>query len=257
MAQVLNNPVVIVGGGGGDNLWNDYVTNKGTDWSYMFVNFAGDSVSPYLTGQDSSNVTNTPYMFSQCKAITSIPDFNTSNVTNMDSMFFYCENLRTAPTIDTSKTTNMNNMFRYCRSLESIPAYDTSKVTKIGYMFYSCQNLISVPFMDLSSATEVSSIFDGCKKLKTIEVTSWEKVTSTYSAGSMCANCYSLKDFIIRNATKAPIISAGGFDGYGSMFKSCYHFMGTFHYEYNPRGLADARIYIKDELVDTLKAAAN
>lgn len=268
--------VNVAGSGGGDSLWADYIADKGTDWSYMFANFGGDSVSPYLAGVDSSNVTNTSYMFyyaeemtsvplfdtskvtnasymfRNCGSLTSIPDFNTSNVTNMDSMFFYCDHLITAPTIDTSKTTNMSNMFRYCRALESVPAYDTSKVTKFNYMFSSCQNLISVPFMDLSSATEVSSLFEGCQKLKTIEVTSWEKVTSVYSAGGIAQSCYNLRNFIIRNATKAPILYTST-----PPFKQCYGFIGEFNSKYNVYGAKWGRIYVPDELVDTFKSATN
>lgn len=233
MAQVLNNPVVIVGSGGGEDRWNDYLAVYGDNWSNLFASYPGTSVDLFLDGVDSSQIR------------------------QMANMFAYCYNLKSIPNFDMSGVQSINSMFYYCQNIEAVPDFDTSKCSNLNKLFSNCHKLKAVPYIRCNVATDVGDIFNTCRALKTIEIDSWEKVTSVYSANAMCVNCNSLKDFIIRNATKAPIINTGGFDAYNAMFKGCYHFTGEFHYEYNPRGLADGHIYIKDELVDTLKAAAN
>ena len=69
---------------------------------------------------DTSNVTDMSYMFSNCSSLTTIPLLDTSNVTNMESMFQSCYNLTSIPQLDTSNVTNMNSMFSNCSRLEEI-----------------------------------------------------------------------------------------------------------------------------------------
>ena len=40
-------------------------------------------------------------------------------------------------------------------------------------------------------------------------------------------------------------------------FGNCYHFTGTKNDTYNPNGLKDGRIYVPDNMVNTLKSATN
>ena len=40
-------------------------------------------------------------------------------------------------------------------------------------------------------------------------------------------------------------------------FLLCYHFSGKVNSTYNPDGLKDGRIYVPDDMVDTLKSATN
>ena len=40
-------------------------------------------------------------------------------------------------------------------------------------------------------------------------------------------------------------------------FEHCYHFTGTVNSYYNPDGLKDGRIYVPDNMVDSLKSATN
>ena len=64
------------------------------------------------------------------------------------------------------------------------------------------------------------------------------------------SNCYSLTKLIIRNMASAPALDS-------SAFYKCYHFTGTTDSTYNPNGLKDGRIYVPDDMVNTLKAATN
>ena len=40
-------------------------------------------------------------------------------------------------------------------------------------------------------------------------------------------------------------------------FSNCYHFLGTVNTTYNPDGLKDGRIYVPDNMVESLKSATN
>ena len=85
------------------------------------IRFSNSSASnmDFLNNVDSSNVTNTLYMFSSCSKLTTIPQLDTSNVTNMSYMFNNCKNLTTIPQLDTSNVDSMNNMFASCASLSN------------------------------------------------------------------------------------------------------------------------------------------
>ena len=241
--------------------------------------YRGNSIDQFFAGLDTSSFSLWRHTFAYCTNITTIPLIDTSSATDMSNMFYYagittipllnttkvttlsrmfesCKNLTEVPLLDTSKGPIMSYMFTGCKSLQSVPLFNTSNTKDLSYMFNQCTNLTSVPLFDLSSATSITSMFNGCTSLKTIEMNSWEKVTSSYSAGAMCVGCSQLEKFIIRNATKAPLIAASG-TSYNAMFKDCYHFNGTFDPEINVRGKKDGRIYIADELVDTLKAATH
>jgi surface protein len=81
------------------------------------------------------------YIFSGCKSLVEVPEFDTYEVKNMDSMFFYCTSLKEVPKLDTSKVKDMSHMFFGCSSLEKVPenfpSYDwtetCSKAIKENY----------------------------------------------------------------------------------------------------------------------------
>ena len=298
--------VNVAGGGGGEDLWADYMNARITDGSliYLFCSNPITSFDKYLNGFDLSSIRYFQYMFQDCSKMTSAPMFNTSSAINTSYMFAGCDNLvnvplyntstavymnrmfedcvkltnvplfdtssatdltymfsgclqlPTVPLFNTSNTTNLSYMFYCCNKLTSVPTFDTSNATKVSHMFDRCTTLESAPLLNLSKATEVTGIFSYCYALKKIEMNSWEKVTSASYAGGIAEYCYGLKDFIIRNATKAPILYNSG-KSYGSPFRDCYHFDGTYHSLYNVYGAKDGRIYVPDELVDTFKAATH
>lgn len=87
---------------------------------YLFRDYKGTSVDDLITYNDTSNVTDTSYMFSGCISLTSIPQLDTSKVTDMKYMLYNCNKLTTVPALDVSNATNMDSIFTGCSSLKSI-----------------------------------------------------------------------------------------------------------------------------------------
>lgn len=149
----------------------------------------------------------------------------------------------------TSNVTNMYSMFNYCNYLTSIPNLNTHNVTNMGSMFGTCSRLLSIPKLDTSNVSKMSYMFEKCYLLNKIDITHMN-ITSTSNLSYFAYSCYSLTKLIIRNMTKVPALHSNSFD-------KCYHFTGTVNSTYNPNGLKDGRIYVPDDMVDTLKSATN
>ena len=208
------------------NKLQEIINNK-KNCNYFFnEKFSEKDIKFYINLLDFSNVTDMDGMFQNCSDLQTIPELDTSNVTNMTCMFYECHNLQTIPQLNTSKVTDMFSMFGYCYGLQTIPQLNTSKVTKMSNMFNNCENL------------------------QTIDITSMDKIANTSDSIYMCYNCLSLTKFIIRNMTVIPPLSSNS-------FSNCYHFKGMVNSTYNPEGLKDGRIYVPDNMVESLKTATN
>lgn len=153
-------------------------TSEVTDMSYMFDNCL-NVTTLNLSNFDTSKVTTMSYMFRYCSALAelNVDNFDTSNVTNMTYMFFACKVL---PSLDvssfnTSKVTNMNNMFSSCYKLTSLDlsGFDTSKVTNMSNMFYDCRELesLNIKGWNLGEVTTMSYFLYANKKLEEIDFT--------------------------------------------------------------------------------------
>ena len=193
---------------------------------YLFYRYNGTSVEDLISYNDTENVTDMSYMFNRCKSLQTIPLLDTGNVTNTTNMFNSCDKLQTIPQLDTSKVTIMNGMFQNCNNLQTIPQLDTDNVT------------------------EMQGTFMYCYKLTTIDITSLDKIGSTNFMYNFACDCHSLTKCIIRTMTKVPLLNTNS-------FTNCYHFTGTVNSTYNPSGLKDGRIYVPDNMVDSLKSATN
>ena len=155
--------------------------------AYLFFKYTSDNVD-FITGLDTSNVTNMSYMFSQCTNLTTVPAFDTSKVTNMNRMFSSCESLTAVPTFDTSNVTDMTYMFNSCESLTAVPTFDTSNVTSMKYMFSSCRNLTTIPQLDTGKVTDMSFMFGSCGSLITVPALDTSKVTNMSNMFNNCKN---------------------------------------------------------------------
>ena len=212
------------GSGSGEDRLKTFIENRGA--KSLFDGYSGTSVDGLISYSD------------------------TENITNMFGMFGNCNNLQTIPLLDTSKVTNMGSMFVNGNNLQTIPELNTSKVTSMTYMFNGCNNLQTIPELNTSEVTNMSSMFYSCYKLKTIDITSLDKISSTSKMSSFAYNCYSLTKLIIRNMTVIPPLNTNS-------FTNCYHFTGKVNSTYNPTGAKDGRIYVPDNMVETLKSATN
>ena len=219
-------------------------TSKVTNMSHMFGSCTNLASIPLL---NTSKVTNMFSMFSACRNLPSIPQLETANVTNMGKMFSTCTSLTSIPVLNTSKVTNMSYMFDNCTSLTSIPVLNTSQVTDMSYMFYNCTSLTSISQLNASKVTNMVSMFQYCEILTKVDFT---RINSGCSLDYTFNNCCSLTKLIIRNMTTAPKLQS-------TTFTLCYHFTGDLHTTYNPNALKDGRIYVPDNMVNTLKSATN
>lgn len=140
-----------------DGLTNTWNTSYMTNTSQMFSECNQLSEIPYI---NTTNVVNMSEMFRNCKNITTIPEIKTSNVTSMFKIFCGCSKLTTIPFLNTSNVKNMNSAFSECTLLSSIYNLDTSKVTNMINMFRGCSSLPSVfPWpIDLSNIDDTDSI---------------------------------------------------------------------------------------------------
>lgn len=240
--------VNVAGGGGGDSLWADYMSAKGTDWSYLFAYSTLENVDKYVADYDDGSVKYLSSTFRNSK-IKSAPSLNTSAVIKMDNVFYTCSDLTSFSGWDTSKSTNFASMFYSCYSLENI-SLDTSSATELGSLCYGCYKLKSLSQLNTDKVTSMSTAFRTCYVLEKIDLTSMDKITSSYSTSNLCDDCYSLRKFIIRNMTKVPTINSNA-------FTDCHHILGTFNPTYNIRAKQDGFIYVPDDYVEQVKVGTN
>ena len=200
------------------SLAYEFYTYKGTDFSI-------------LEGLDTSQATNTTYMFSSCSLLETVPLFDTSNVTNMNNMFSYSNRLKNVPAFNTSSVTNMSYMFNSCSSgLTEIALLDTNNVTDMSYMLNSCSSLTKATIPNTNSLINMSSIFSGCQKLTELNFGNTSKVTTMDMAFRLCSyletipeldmiskpsvsnvfmNCVRLKNLTVKNVQKSMTIGSG------------------------------------------------
>ena len=219
-------------------------TSNITIMERMFYGCSSLTSVPQL---NTSNNTSMRMMFYECSSLTSVPQLNTAKVTDMSYMFYGCSSLTSISQLNASKATNMSYMFRNCTSLTSIPSLNTSQVTDMSYMFYNCTSLTSISQLNTSKVTNMNRMFQYCEILTKVDFT---RINSGCSLDDTFNNCCSLTKLIIRNMTTAPKLQS-------TTFTNCYHFTGTLHTTYNPNALKDGRIYVPDNMVNTLKSATN
>ena len=180
-----------------DNIDTSNVTN--TD--YMFYD-CSNLTSLDLSSFDTSNVTNMNCMFGECKSLKELDlsSFDTSNVTDTSYMFNYCSCLTSLDlsSFDTSNVKNMKRMFGECTSLKELDlsSFDTSNVTLMQQMFDGCSGLKSLDLssFDTSNATDLSNMFYDCSNLASLDLSSFNtsKVTDMYGMFCDCSNLTSL-----------------------------------------------------------------
>lgn len=158
---------------------------------------------------DTTQVTNTNFMFQGCNNLRSIPAYNFQNVSGANSMFAGCTNLSFVPNLNLSKVRDMSVMFSGCASLKSIPSFDTQATTGMANMFFNCSDLLSVPLLNTSGVTSMVNTFAGCSGLLSVPFFDTKNVTST---SNMFLNCVSLKSIPHFN-TDSLTTAAGMFNG--------------------------------------------
>lgn len=114
---------------------------------------------------DFSNITDTSYMFANCKNLTSITEmYNlpTENVTDMEGMFKNCTGFNSLDLshMDWSSVTNTSHMFDGCTNVSWINMYSFNgfNITNSEGMFDNCPNLTTVQVGTQAAADMLLSI---------------------------------------------------------------------------------------------------
>ena len=124
-----------------DASFRDFRPTTTAKWFYCCEALKQIEGLEYL---NTSKVKDMGYMFSACKALTSLDlkNFNTRNVTKMNYMFYNCWALTSLDlkNFNTQNVTDMNSMFAKCEALKSLDlkSFNTQNVTKMHSMFAYC-----------------------------------------------------------------------------------------------------------------------
>ena len=169
-----------------------------------------------------NNLTNTCYMFTNCKSITNLnlSNFNTQNVTNMENMFWFCSSLKNLnlSNFNTQNTTNMRNMFSCCRSLNNINLsnFNTENVTNMSNMFNNCDSLTNLNLSNFNTqnVTNMSNMFNNCPSLINLNLSNFNTKNVENMEGMFCG-CDSLSDLNLSNFNTQNVTNMG------SMFYDC------------------------------------
>ena len=220
-AQDFSTKILQIPSGGENTLKKLLDARKSA--SYLFYQYRGNDINNLIQYNDTSEVTNTSYMFHSCEA-TTFPLLNMSKVTNALYMFYQCSKMTTAPLIDLSNVQNCDSLFRSCLSLTTCEISDfsnatnisglfancrklkniasnltTPKVTDPSYMFYECNALETAPEMNTSNVTDMTKMFYSCNKLTTVPLYDTSKVTRMEEMFWHCSDLQTVPAFDCSN----------------------------------------------------------
>ena len=172
---------------------------------------------------NTEKVTNMSYMFSSCKALTSLnlSNFNTEKVTDMQGMFKECSNLTSLDlsNFNTENVTDMNGIFYGCTKLESLDLsnFNTAKVAKMNYMFNNCYALTSLDLRKFNTAkvTKMDYMFNGCSTLTSLDLSNFNTAKVT-DMNYMFCNCNALTSLDLSSFNTAEVTNMS------NMFRLCY-----------------------------------
>ena len=180
-------------------------TSEVKDMGYMFSDCKA-LTSLDLKNFNTQNVTKMNYMFYNCWALTSLDlkNFNTQNVTDMSSMFDSCLALTSLDLqhFNTQNVTNMSSMFFSCRTLTSLDLknFNTQNVTNMEGLFANCEALISLDLInfDTQNVTNMKWMFSSCKALTSIDLKHFNTQNVTDMSG-MFKGCSGLTSLDLKN----------------------------------------------------------
>lgn len=202
-----------------------------------------------------------------------IPFDLTENVYDFSYTFqFYLHDK--VPIFDMSKAKDLTCTFRYCKNLVEYinPSFGQNYKERFRIArstFWDCTNLKKVKvYYPTATYTEIklinneptytadekgNGIFTNCYSLETIDVV--ELYMSSFYGNSLL-NCYSLKNIVIRSDDEEGDAFRYFYFLINGAIDTCCHFTGEVNEKYNPKGLKDGKVYIRDEFVENVKSYA-
>ena len=206
-------------------------TSEVKDMGYMFSDCKA-LTSLDLKNFNTQNVTKMNYMFYNCRALTSLDlkNFNTQNVTDMNSMFAYCLALTSLDlkNFNTQNVTNMEGLFANCEALISLDLinFDTQNVTNMKWMFSSCKALTSIDLkhFNTQNVTDMSGMFQTCEALTSLDLKNFD-TQNVIDMGFMFSGCAALTTINSNTAWQCPESE--------NMFDDCTKLKGAVAYDKN------------------------
>ena len=206
-------------------------TSEVKDMSYMF-SACKALTSLNLKSFNTQNVTDMSGMFSGCWALTSLDlkNFNTQNVTDMSGMFSGCWALTSLDlkNFNTQNVTDMSWMFVDCWTLTSLDLkhFNTQNVTDMGLMFFNCSALTSLDLKNFNTqnVTDMSGMFSGCEALTSLDLKNFNTQNVTNMEG-MFYDCPALTTIHSNMAWQCPESE--------NMFADCTKLKGAVAYDKN------------------------
>ena len=185
-----------------------------------------------VSSWDTSNVTKMDYLFTRCKALTSIKgieNLNTKNVTTMKYAFGTCSNLQKLDLKkwDVSNVKDAYGLFEQCSNLTvlDVSTWNTEKIQNMGRMFLNCSKIeeLDVSNFNTKSAINMINMFNGCSNLKKLDVSKFETnninlypiLSSEQSILGMFSDCSSLTELDVSNFDISHV------DSLTSVFNGC------------------------------------
>jgi len=201
-----------------DASFRDFRPTTTAKWFHYCVALKQIEGLEYL---NTSEVKDMSYMFSACKALTSLDlkNFNTQNVTDMSRMFSDCITLTSLDLMNfnTQNVTNMSSMFSDCRTLTSLDLknFNTQNVTDMSNMFFSCGRLTSLDLQHFNTqnVTNMDGMFFSCEALTSLDLKNFNTQNVT-DMSWMFFDCWTLtsldlKNFNTENVTNMSLMFSG------------------------------------------------
>ena len=168
---------------------------------YNFSIFSAKRDTLEVKLKNITKITNMSNIFSECSALSSLPDiskWNTTTVTNISGIFSECSTLSSLPDISKWNTSNVfdfKKIFSNCSSLTSLPdisKWDTSNVIDMSNLFYKCSSLLYLPDIsqwNITNVINMKEMFSNCSSLSTLpDISKW----NTSNVTNMCEMFYNV-----------------------------------------------------------------
>lgn len=150
---------------------------------------------------DTSDLTDTSYMFALSSNLREIPPLKTEKVTTARSMFSGCTSLTKLPSKKFDELVDGTEFCNNCERMTNIENLSFTSLTKVNYMFAKCR-LSSFDNITFGNLDESQFMFAECAN-GTFNGTSFGKIKNGKGMFNYCGNMKSLPRMDIRNITDA------------------------------------------------------
>lgn len=150
---------------------------------------------------DTSDLTDTSYMFALSSNLREIPPLKTEKVTTARSMFSGCTSLTKLPSKKFDELVDGTEFCNNCERMSNIENLSFTSLTKANYMFAKCR-LSSFDNITFGNLDESQFMFTECAN-GTFNGTSFGKIKNGKGMFNYCGNMKSLPRMDIRNITDA------------------------------------------------------